>query len=321
MNRYLAFGMSIRSDISLFLPADARDGRAGDETRESEVSRRTVDIRRAKVPRSDGLPHSIGNLSYGSEGGDLRADVRNLARFRIRGDSLVEVEPLGEFREQYIGLYICGFILPALLRRSECLTLHGSAVSGKNGALVFLGRQGSGKSTTAAALARIGYDIMCDDVVPIAPGPVVQPGIARLKLLPDAFEAFAADALPHLHDGVDKLQVDFGGSHAPAPLRAVFILEPGAGGAEIHGGGAACLPGAAGRVGARKLGGMEKVKSVYSHVSSIEGIDDPVQQFSRVPALLASAPVFSVSRPGDADSIAEVAETIARIDESARRTM
>lgn len=296
MNRYLAFGMSIRSEIRLFLPADSQGGRSGDEAKKSEAPRKIVEIKLSKVPKADGLPHSIGNLGYGSEDGDLLVDVRNLARFRIRGGGLVEVEPLGEVRERYIGLYVCGFVLPALLRRSECLTLHGSAVSGKNGALVFLGRQGSGKSTTAAALARLGYGIMCDDVVPVSPGPVVQPGIARLKLLPDAFDALAGDAMPHEHDGVDKLQVDFGGSHTPAPLRAVFILEPG------------------GRVGTRRLGGMEKVKSVYSHVSSIEGIDDPVLQFSRVPTLLASVPVFAVSRPAEGDSISEVAETVARAD-------
>jgi len=141
----------------------------------------------------------------------------------------MRIEPELSADERTVGLYITGFVLSFLLRKHPFLTLHGSAVTGLQGeALVFLGECGSGKSTTAAALTRLGYKVLCDDVVPVASGSVVFPGIPFPKLLPDAYEHLIGDSAlaADLFDGIDKYRVELAAGHTPAALKSVFILEP-----------------------------------------------------------------------------------------------
>jgi len=54
-------------------------------------------------------------------------------------------------------------VLPLAFTLSEDLVLHGSAVSTPQGALVFLGESGEGKSTLASYLAANGFPLLTDD--------------------------------------------------------------------------------------------------------------------------------------------------------------
>ena len=71
--------------------------------------------------------------------------------------------------------YILGPVLGLLLRFRGITCLHASAVAIGGSVIAFVGAEGAGKSTTAAAFARAGYAAVSDDVVRI--------GRARGRLL------------------------------------------------------------------------------------------------------------------------------------------
>lgn len=80
-------------------------------------------------------------------------------------------------------------VLPLVIGDRNHLSLHGSVVAAPEGALVFLGSSGHGKSSLAAHLARRGCPIVSDDccVVELSgAGLTVVPTYPGLRLRPDA---------------------------------------------------------------------------------------------------------------------------------------
>src|SRR5262249_889832 len=92
----------------------------------------------------------------------------------------------------------------------------------------------SGKSTTAAALARFGYAVLSDDIVTLAERRgtfLVRPAYPRIRLWPDAAEALYgfSSALPQLTPNWDKCYLDLtrnGYRFQPSalPLAAIYLL-------------------------------------------------------------------------------------------------
>src|SRR4029077_19399232 len=84
--------------------------------------------------------------------------------------------------------YLLGPVLGLLLRLRGATCLHASAVSIHGRAAAFVGSAGSGKSTTAAALARHGFPVVSDDIVALsesAGGFEVLPSYPYLSLWPE----------------------------------------------------------------------------------------------------------------------------------------
>jgi hypothetical protein len=303
---YTAFGMQIRSEIRLHLPAVDTAGRTFENA--AGMKPWPVDIVCGTIPPDSAeLPHAIGTIRYGmsaargADGAWIRIDVPRVARYQIQGVSRIIVAPEAGADDQRIGLYISGLVLAFMLKQLPFITLHGSAVVKDGKAVVFIGEQGSGKSTAAAAMTTVGYRVLCDDIIPIADGPLVMPGVAQVKLLPDAFERMVGnpDNAAHLFDGVDKFQADLGGTFRPAPLQVIIVLEP---------------PGdyanKTGLVLAEPVTGMDKIRLLLQHMTSIKALDDASEQFLRLTKLLGLAPVFRLVRPARGCDMAKI---IARI--------
>lgn len=125
---------------------------------------------------------------------------------------------------------IMGFVLT--LRGTTCL--HASAIAFDDRAVALLGPQSAGKSTTAAAFARLGYSVLTDDVVAVDDCDdsfLIQPGYPRLRLWGDSVSTLfgAGDALPLLTPNWDKRYLDLTSQdykfqQRPLPLAAVYIL-------------------------------------------------------------------------------------------------
>jgi len=94
-----------------------------------------------------------------------------------------------------VSTYLVGPVLGLLLRFRGVVCLHASAVALGDRAVVFLGPEGAGKSTTAAALAQRVHAVIADDVV----GLVEQDG--RFSVLP---------AYPHLSLWPDSVTMLYG---------------------------------------------------------------------------------------------------------------
>jgi hypothetical protein len=125
---------------------------------------------------------------------------------------------------------VMGFVL--LLRGTHAL--HASAINVDDRAIALVGPAGAGKSTAAAALAKLGYSVLSDDVVTVADvngDLMVHPAYPCIRLWPESVAALfgAADALPLLTPNWDKRYLDLGDDEHrfqsdALPLAAIYVL-------------------------------------------------------------------------------------------------
>jgi hypothetical protein len=97
--------------------------------------------------------------------------------------------------------YLLGPVLGILLRYRGVTCLHASAVAVGDKAVAFVGAAGAGKSTIAAALARRGFPVLSDDIVPLEDREgafYVNPAYPHLWLWPESVELLygSREALP-----------------------------------------------------------------------------------------------------------------------------
>jgi len=131
--------------------------------------------------------------------------------------------------------YLLGPILGLLLRFRGITCLHASAVIIGDSCVAFVGSEGAGKSTTAAAFARSGCAVVSDDVVALIERQNdfwVAPAYPHLCLWPDSVEILygSSDALPRLSPNWEKRRLALGGTgeqfeEVGRPLRAIYVLE------------------------------------------------------------------------------------------------
>jgi hypothetical protein len=130
--------------------------------------------------------------------------------------------------------YLLGPVLGLLLRLRGVTCLHASAVAFGENAVAFVGSEGAGKSTTAAALAQRGHAILSDDVVTLAEGNgsfFIHPAYPYLCLWPESVESLygSAEALPQFSANYEKRCLSLGKqelrfAEQALPLAAIYIL-------------------------------------------------------------------------------------------------
>jgi hypothetical protein len=131
-------------------------------------------------------------------------------------------------------VYLLGPVLGFVLRLRGLTCLHASAVAIGGRAIALVGLAGAGKSTTAAAFARLGHPVLSDDIVPLQDQHgtfYAQSGYPCLCLWPDSVSSLygSPDALPRLTSTWDKryLALGQGGNlfqKQSMPLAAIYIL-------------------------------------------------------------------------------------------------
>jgi len=130
--------------------------------------------------------------------------------------------------------YVLGPVLGLLLRLRGVTCLHGSAVAIDGRAVAFVGSEGAGKSTTAAALAQKGYAVISDDIVALVQRDgsfFVHPAYPYLCLWPDSVTmVYGPDKrLPSFSANWDKRLLSLEGNQLRfeeqfLPLGAIFVL-------------------------------------------------------------------------------------------------
>jgi hypothetical protein len=131
--------------------------------------------------------------------------------------------------------YLMGPVLAFALRLRGTTCLHASAIAFGDQSILLLGVPGAGKSTTAAAFARLGYPVISDDVaalVDLRDRFLVQPGYPRVNLWPDSVRALfgSEDALPRITPTWDKryLALDRDGyrfQSGSLPVSGIYLLD------------------------------------------------------------------------------------------------
>jgi hypothetical protein len=146
-------------------------------------------------------------------------------------------EPGPGLTHEDLCVYLLGPIMGFIARRKGFIPLHASSVAIADRAVALLGEAGSGKSTTAAALALRGWPVLCEDVCILTENkmqPNVLPGYPRICLWPDSVRYFfsSSEALPPIVRGWDKRFLPLDGSNRArlatsiCPLSSIFILAP-----------------------------------------------------------------------------------------------
>jgi len=149
--------------------------------------------------------------------------------------------------------YLLGPVFGLLLRLRGVTCLHASAVAFGDWSVVFVGPEGSGKSTTAAAFAKRGYAVLSDDIVALssastegssarasaaaspAPGDGVfrvLPAYPHLCLWPDSVNILygSEEQLPRLAPDWDKRKLVLGTTGTrfesrALPLAAIYLFS------------------------------------------------------------------------------------------------
>lgn len=142
----------------------------------------------------------------------------------------------GESRIDDTVSYLLGPVLGFVLRLRGILPLHASAVAVGGHAVAFVGPEGAGKSTIAAAFAARGHPVLSDDLAALCEvegSPGIQPGFPWLRLRPDGATALSASSRlpPPLTPTGDRLYLDLaltrdGYRFEPEalPIGAVYLL-------------------------------------------------------------------------------------------------
>lgn len=117
-------------------------------------------------------------------------NVPAVGRFYVGRRQSVRVARESGISDDQISLFVLGLPLAAHFVQRGFLTLHGAAFATSEGAVVVVGGAACGKSTLLAGLARRGYPILADEVVPIVFSgkgvPQVHPGMPEIFLWKDA---------------------------------------------------------------------------------------------------------------------------------------
>lgn len=151
-------------------------------------------------------------------------------RARISQQNLEILVDVHSDDERAVGHLIVDQVLPRMLGQKGGLVLHGGAVSDEQGALVFLGETGSGKSTLCASFYQEGWCLLSDDCVSLNPvEKSVIGGYPGLRLYEDSVRSTLGEM------GHTELMAGYSEkqrlparcqSHEPQSLRALILLEP-----------------------------------------------------------------------------------------------
>ena len=130
--------------------------------------------------------------------------------------------------------HLAGSVLAFAVRLRGSVPLHASAIVVEGRALLFVGDPWAGKSTTVAALSKLGHPILADDIVrvDIVDGRVLAyPGHPRLNLWADSAESLfgPSNDASMWTDEYSKHVLDLQAAgcpfhDAPVPIEAIYLL-------------------------------------------------------------------------------------------------
>ena len=123
-------------------------------------------------------------------------------------------------------------VLPLAVGGPECLALHASVVEVDGGAVAFLGASRQGKSTLAAAFARLGHTVLSDDCCVLrrhAGGFEVAPTYPGVRLFAESIREVLGGTelpLPAVSHYSSKRRVATAGHERSVPMRRFYTLIP-----------------------------------------------------------------------------------------------
>ena len=134
--------------------------------------------------------------------------INDIADFEIRDGRQIRVWPAGGATNKDIEIFLFGPSWATLCHQRGTLPLHASAIVTGKGITAFAGHSGAGKSTTAALLNSLGYELIADDILAVSfdqnsiPG--AWPFLRRLKLHRHPISQLASTPREMVSETLDK---------------------------------------------------------------------------------------------------------------------
>ena len=291
---YYAFGLNIESEIECPLLM-AGNGAAPD-----------LNVRLGPVP------HELEQVQvresvYQIGAGRFLLDIDLVARYLVSDGCEIMVEPHPDAAAKDVRLFLLGSAMGALLHQRGVWPLHGSAVTARRGAVIFVGATGSGKSTLAGEFHQRGFQVLSDDVCAITVGDggacQVWPAYPRISLWADSVVKLGSQPgqLTQTHNAEEKY--NFPTQHFgrdPEMVQAVYVLTNSDDQESVR-----LLP----------LKGFDKVQELTANtyrLPFLTGMQLAPQHFQQAQALARQARVVRITRPSQPFMLDELADTIER---------
>ncbi len=221
MNHTKPFGLNIQSEIQL--PGCVATGEAPDVT-----------IRYGTVPET--LPGAaMIRVCAQARPGQFLLTLDNVAKYLVEDGTCITIEPAPGVTDDEVRLFLMRAVWSALLLQRGLLPLHGSAIRVKDGAVVFAGPSGNGKSTLAAALRERGFPVIADELCALAvkenSPPLLLPGFPQILLWAASLRKLKKDIrqLGPVRPGLEKyiLPLENTAVLESFPLERVYTLHTG----------------------------------------------------------------------------------------------
>lgn len=297
MYHYWGFGLTIESEIEF------------PELLPFEFEEADITIRLGKTPEQLRGKDAVEKVRVSMSPTEYLLKVLDIANYYAADGSKIIVEPLTGADEKSVRLFMLSNAMAAILHQRDMIPLHASAVYYEDGIVLFCGRSGAGKSTTASALQKQGYKIFSDDVCvlkQVGDQLMVLPSYPMIKLWEDSFAKVGMEMAgeedkirPHLPKYARWYHAAFG--IEAMPVKQIFIIDPS---------------NQAATVTMQKAGTLdafhELQKNTYRPVqTSIMKKRD--LHFRIISQLAGSAPVTKITRPQQGNSIEELTRSIQAI--------
>ena len=289
--RYTAYGLNFESELHFPEFLSGTNGRVD------------VSIRYGKVPRSLANPKGRGR-TYQAEPGKYRLRMKGVGRYLVLNGREVWIKRTWYGSDEDLrACFLCA-ALAALLQRRNVLTLHGSAIRAKGGAVLFLGACGKGKSSLLVAMLNRGYAMLADDITGVvfddAGRPLALPGYPIAQLT-----ATSAAQLQQPVDGLQRVSPEIRRFFLPVtrfcpepvPINAIYELA-------VHG---------QSEIGLERVGNADKFRVLAAYTYGIEYLDGlglRPAHFESVAAAVKGIRVVRATRPSHPFLLEELASRV-----------
>ena len=239
---------------------------------------------------SNGLIYQISEAGF-------MLDIKNVARYLLKPNNELLVDPYEGADPSAIRLFILSAILSVLIYQNDMMAIHSSSVMIKDQAVIIAGDSGAGKSTVALGLHHKSYQILNDDITTVffddKSQPFVYPGNTHLRLWPKSLHDFGykESEFQKIRPEIDKFSFPLLRSKIidPIPLKAIFIINS----EEIE------------EIEKTNLKGIELFENLKQNTFSVKLVKElkkEAVQFKLCATLANKIPVFKISRPKNIQS-------------------
>ena len=197
----------------------------------SERDRESADVVIQIGPGDSPLANAARRIEHSFQRSHIRID--DVADFEIREGREIRVWPAAGATQKDIEIFLLGPAWATLCHQRGILPLHASAIATETGITAFAGHSGAGKSTIAALLNTLNYELIADDILPVSfnqdPIPGAWPYLRRLKLHRDPITQLAFTPAEKVSETLDKekyfVHPKYTGDDRWRRLERLYLLE------------------------------------------------------------------------------------------------